>query len=83
MFGLFGKKTKTKNKDKKYAELFHEYNIRTDIGFDDIEDIDYYFLVVDKNNKGNCFITSLSHMNKKSIKSNGSNPPFQCDWSKK
>ena len=21
-------------------------------------------------------------MNKKSIKSNGSNPPFQCDWSK-
>lgn len=82
MFGLFGKKTKTKNKDKKYAELFHEYNIRTDTGFDDIEDIDYYFLVVDKNNKGNCFITSLSHMNKKSIKSNGSNPPFQCDWSK-
>lgn len=82
MFGLFGKKIKSNDKDKKYAELFHEYNMRSDIGFDDIEGIDYYFLVVDKNNNGNCFITSISHMNKKSIKSNGSNPPFQCEWTK-
>lgn len=81
MFGLFGKKLNQKNKDKKYADLFHEYNVRFNKGFDDIEDIDYYFLVVDKNN-GSCFITSMSHMNTVSIKSNGSNPPFQCNWSK-
>lgn len=81
MFGLFGKTLKESNKDKRYAELFHEYNTYSDGVFSEIEDIDYYFLIVDKNN-GNCFITSLCHMNKDSIKSNGSNLPFQCDWSK-
>lgn len=79
MFGLFGKNIKEKHKDKKYAELFHEYNVHSDIGFKDVEDFDYYFLIVDKHN-GSCFITSLCHMNKKSIQSNGSNPPFQCKW---
>lgn len=79
MFGLFGKNIKSNNKDDKYAELFHAYNEHSDNGFDDVEDFDYYFLIVDKHS-GRCFITSLCHMNKKSIQSNGSNPPFQCKW---
>ena len=80
MFGLFGKNIKSNNKDDKYAELFHEYNVCSDNGFNDVEEFDYYFLIVDKHNSS-CFITSLTHMNKKSIQSNGSNPPFQCKWS--
>ena len=80
IFGLFGKFFKDKNKDKKYAKLFHEYNNCCDNGFDSIEEFDYYFLVINKNDKGRCFITSLCHMNNNSIQSNGSNLPFQCKW---
>ena len=82
MFGLFGKTTGTTDKPEMYDILFAEYDkrLRSD-DFSDIEDIDYYFLVIDKNNC-NCFITSLCHMNESSIRPNGSNLPFQCNWGK-
>lgn len=84
LFGLFGKKVSLKNKTKadQYAELFFEYNKCEENGYDNINDIDYYFLVINKNKTNNVFITSLNHINKDSIKSNGSNLPFQCNWSK-
>jgi len=80
MYGLFGIIGNYKTKKDKYNALFKEYNKYKKIGFDEVEEYDYYFLVIDKNNNGNCFITSLCHMNKKSIRPNGSNLPFQCKW---
>ena len=82
MFGLFGKRKILSNKTKseQYAELFFEYNKHDKNGYDDVSNIDYYFLVINKNKSNGCFITSLNHMNKKSIQSNGSNLPFQCNW---
>ncbi len=82
MFGLFGKTTGTTDKAEMYDILFGEYDrrLRSD-DFSDIEDIDYYFLVINKKNC-NCFITSLCHMNEASIRPNGSNLPFQCNWGK-
>lgn len=82
MFGLFGKTTDTTDKPEMYDMLFGEYNRRLECDdFNDIEDVDYYFLIINKNN-GNCFITSLCHMNETSIRPNGSNLPFQCNWGK-
>lgn len=80
MFGLFGQRKYIKDKTKKYSILFEEYNKYKEIGFSDIEDYNYYFLIINKNNIDGCFITSLCHMNEKSISPNGSNPPFQCKW---
>jgi hypothetical protein len=83
MYGLFGKmieSSKNRSKTEKYESLYDEYNKCLENGFDDVEDYDYYFLIIDKMNNGECFITSLSHVNKDSIAPNGSNPPFQCRW---
>lgn len=84
LFGLFGKKSSLENKTKadQYAELFFEYNKCKEQGYEKIKDIDYYFLVINKNKTNNVFITSLNHINKNSIKPNGSNLPFQCNWAK-
>jgi len=39
---------------------------------------DYWFLVVNRNNTQDIFVTSLKQLN--SLNPNGSNPPFQCNW---
>lgn len=84
LYGLFGKMKSIKDMStaKKYAELYLEYNKREESGYDDVKDFDYYFLIVNKNNNRKCFVTSLNHITKDSIKPNGSNPPFQCNWVK-
>lgn len=84
LYGLFGKKKSIKNMTtaQKYAELYNEYNKHEDNGYDDVNDLDYYFLIINKNNNRGCFVTSLNHITKESIKPNGSNPPFQCNWTK-
>ena len=41
---------------------------------------DYYFLVINKNNPGDVFWTSLKKLPE--LTPNGNNPPFQCNWSK-
>ena len=84
LYGLFGKMKSIKDMStaEKYAELYFEYNRREESGYDDVKDFDYYFLIINKNNNRKCFVTSLNHITKDSIKPNGSNPPFQCNWVK-
>ena len=84
LYGLFGKMKSIKDMTtaEKYAELYLEYNRRKESGYDDVKDFDYYFLIINKNNNRKCFVTSLNHITKDSIKPNGSNPPFQCNWVK-
>ena len=82
MYGLFGKIPNEAGKANQYAELFNEFNKYDKIGFDTIKNIDYYFIVLNKSAINNVFVTSLNHITKDSIKPNGSNPPFQCNWSK-
>ena len=84
LYGLFGKMKSIKDMTtaEKYAELYLEYNRREESGYDDVKDLDYYFLIINKNNNRKCFVTSLNHITKDSIKPNGSNPPFQCNWVK-
>lgn len=41
---------------------------------------DYYFLIVNKNNTSDVFWTSLKRI--RELRANGSNLPFQCDWSR-
>lgn len=84
LYGLFGKMKSIKDMStaEKYSELYLEYNKHEESGYDDVKDFDYYFLILDKNNGRGCFITSLNHITKDSIKPNGSNPPFQCNWTK-
>lgn len=41
---------------------------------------DYYFLVVNKINRGDVFWTSLKRIG--TLTPNGNNLPFQCDWSR-
>lgn len=84
LYGLFGKMKSIKDMTtaEKYAELYLEYNRHEESGYDDVKDFDYYFLIINKNNNRKCFVTSLNHITKDSIKPNGSNPPFQCNWVK-
>ena len=84
LYGLFGKMKSIKDMStaEKYAELYLEYNKREESGYNDVKDFDYYFLIINKNNNRKCFVTSLNHITKESIKPNGSNPPFQCNWTK-
>ena len=84
LYGLFGKMKSIKDMAtaEKYAELYLEYNKHEESGYDDVKDLDYYFLIINKNNNRKCFVTSLNHITKDSIKPNGSNTPFQCNWLK-
>lgn len=84
-YGMFGK-TKFENKkdlSKQYGELFAEYNkhFKSD-DFDKFESIDYYYLIINKNDTKHSFFTSINHFTKDSIQPNGSNLPFQCNWIK-
>ncbi len=47
-------------------------------GFGKQKDKDYYFLIVNKNNRNDVFCTTLRCL--KSITPNGNNLPFQCRW---
>lgn len=42
------------------------------------EDRDYYFLIVNKDDRNDVFFTSLKTMS--NLVSSGNNLPFQCDW---
>jgi len=41
---------------------------------------DYFFLVINKNEPGDVFWTSLKRIHE--LVPNGNNPPFQCNWSR-
>lgn len=84
LFGLFGKRESlsSKKKSEQYSKLFYEYNKYESGGSKDLNNIDYYFLVINKQKLDGCFLTSLNHITKDSIRPNGSNLPFQCNWSK-
>lgn len=42
------------------------------------KEMDYYFLIVNKNDNKDMFWTSMKRL--KQIEKNASNPPFQCNW---
>lgn len=82
LYGMFGIKLKETKKTKQYSELFYHYNKHKDRDdFDNFKNIDYYYLIINKNITNESFFTSLNHFTKESLKSNGSNLPFQCNWS--
>jgi hypothetical protein len=43
-----------------------------------VPEADYYFMVVNKVDRGDVFWTSLKNLNV--LVANGSNPPYQCKW---
>lgn len=59
---------------KKFGQLFLPYVSKEETG------TDYYFLIVNKNNTKDVFWNSLKHI--KTFTPNGSNLPFQCNFSK-
>lgn len=82
LYGMFGIISKETKKAKQYSELFFHYNKHKDNDdFDNFKNIDYYYLIINKNITNKSFFTSLNHFTKESLRSNGSNLPFQCNWS--
>lgn len=76
----YDKEFENDDENSLHGNKWNEYWNKLKLNVDKRTNKDYYFLILNKNDNQDVFFTSLKTL--KEVCFNGSNLPFQCNWSK-